>query len=86
MASLKDLPKIDRIIRGDDGPEFVVLPYAKYKKFVAGLSLEGEIDEAAYLKANPDVAKAIREKRLASGKDHYLTAGYIEGRRARIVR
>lgn len=86
MPTLKDLPKIDRVIRGDEGPQFVVVPYGKYKKFISALKLDGQIDEAAYLKANPDVAKAIRDKRIANAKEHYQTAGYIEGRPAKILR
>ncbi|MGI0013912.1 MAG: hypothetical protein ACREBU_10800, partial [Nitrososphaera sp.] len=41
----------------------------------------GEFNEAGYLAANPDVANAVRSKKIASGKEHYLSAGFFEGRR-----
>lgn len=85
MASLRDLPKIERIIRDDDGPQFVVLPFGRYKKFIAALELEGAIDEAAYLKAHPDVGKAIETHRVRSATEHYKASGYVEMRRARIL-
>jgi hypothetical protein len=37
-------------------------------------------DEVWYLEKNPDIAKAVAEKRMASGKAHYLLHGRTEGR------
>lgn len=37
-------------------------------------------DEAWYLKANPDVAAAVRGRKIASGREHYIATGYFEGR------
>jgi len=41
---------------------------------------EGGFNEAAYLRANPDVAAAVREGQLASGTAHYEQYGRFEGR------
>ncbi|MGH8654523.1 MAG: hypothetical protein ACREYE_21180 [Gammaproteobacteria bacterium] len=41
----------------------------------------GEFNEAGYLAENPDVANALRSNKVASGKEHYLSAGFFEGRR-----
>jgi SAM-dependent methyltransferase len=38
-------------------------------------------DEACYLAANPDVAEAVRSRRLASGWAHFKKFGTVEGRR-----
>jgi hypothetical protein len=40
-------------------------------------------DERYYLEANPDVAQAVREGRLSSGRQHYDAYGRREGRLAR---
>ncbi|OLN27964.1 hypothetical protein DVDV_1824 [Desulfovibrio sp. DV] len=37
-------------------------------------------NEAFYLQANPDVAKAVADKLVASGLDHWLRFGYAENR------
>jgi SAM-dependent methyltransferase len=37
-------------------------------------------DESAYLEANPDVADAVREGRIRSGRDHFFDAGLGETR------
>ncbi|HYH23464.1 MAG TPA: hypothetical protein VD995_33015 [Azospirillum sp.] len=37
--------------------------------------------ERAYLAANPDVAAAVRDKRISSGYAHYIQQGRNEGRR-----
>jgi hypothetical protein len=39
-----------------------------------------EFDDEGYLASNPDVAAAIRRGEVASGRDHYITDGYFEGR------
>ena len=39
-----------------------------------------EFDEAVYLKKNPDVAAAIRSGDMAGAQQHFVTAGYFEGR------
>lgn len=37
-------------------------------------------DEAAYLEANPDVARAVADGRFANGEAHFSTVGHREGR------
>ena len=44
-----------------------------------------EVDEAWYLAANADVAEAVTAGRLASGRAHYIAAGYFENRLPRPV-
>lgn len=41
-------------------------------------------DEAGYLAANPDVAQAVSEGRVASGRAHFERFGHGEGRRQRL--
>lgn len=43
------------------------------------VEIEG-FDEAAYLQAFPDVARAVAQGRYASGREHYRVAGIWEGR------
>jgi hypothetical protein len=39
-----------------------------------------DFDEEEYLRANPDVAKAIAQGEVESAKLHYIVYGYFEGR------
>jgi hypothetical protein len=39
-----------------------------------------EFDETQYLRCNPDVATAIRKGEMPSGREHFIQAGYFEGR------
>jgi FkbM family methyltransferase len=40
------------------------------------------LDEVAYLQRYPDVAEAVATQRIESAREHYVIAGYFEGRRA----
>jgi hypothetical protein len=39
-----------------------------------------DFDERQYLTCNPDVAMAIKKKEFNSGREHFFTVGYFEGR------
>jgi hypothetical protein len=39
-----------------------------------------EFDEMQYLRCNPDVATAIRKREIPSAREHFIQAGYFEGR------
>jgi len=39
-----------------------------------------EFDEAWYLAHNPDIAEAVNAGTIKSGKEHFLSDGYFEGR------
>ena len=47
---------------------------------------EANFDEAGYLAANPDVARAVAEGLVASGRAHFQRFGLREGRRQRLSR
>jgi hypothetical protein len=40
------------------------------------------LDEEAYLQRYPDVAEAVATQRFKSAREHYVIAGYFEGRRS----
>jgi hypothetical protein len=40
-----------------------------------------DVDEAWYLRQNPDIAEAIKAGVVRSAKEHFLYNGYFEGRR-----
>ncbi|MCI0350838.1 MAG: hypothetical protein L0Z53_15540 [Acidobacteriales bacterium] len=53
-----------------------------FLKFLLKNVIKNEIlNEAGYLAENPDVAAAVKAKRISSGREHYLTTGFFEGRR-----
>jgi hypothetical protein len=39
-----------------------------------------DFDEQQYQQANPDVAAAIKQKKMHSGREHFIKTGYFEGR------
>jgi hypothetical protein len=77
MAGVKDLPKVEAVLRVRDG-KFVVLNLHKYREFIQLLSLTGKIHEGDYLQKYPDVTDALRSKQVKSATDHYVKWGYFE--------
>jgi hypothetical protein len=62
------------------GADQVVMP-ADLFRFLLRCALEScEFDEAQYQRCNPDVADAVERHVLASGREHFLSKGYFEGR------
>lgn len=61
-----------------DGKE-VVIPKAALRDLVK-LALHDRFDEAWYLDKYKDVAEAVRKGAIASGFEHYASAGIYEGR------
>lgn len=85
MVSIKELPKVEGLIKDGDRVSHVVLAFDNYKKFIRKLSIEGAIDEADYLRRYPDVAAAVKDGKVASALEHYLKTGYVEQRKAAIT-
>lgn len=62
------------------GTEFVLFRDGLKLYWNVGAKLAGGFDEGYYLLKNPDVAAAVAAKALASGFEHYLKFGQVEGR------
>jgi hypothetical protein len=84
MPNIRDLPKVVSVIKGADGPEYIVLSFENYKKFIQKVEFLGAIDDEDYLVRYPDVAKAVQDKKVPSALEHYLKSGYAEGRAAKL--
>ncbi|HTQ71933.1 MAG TPA: hypothetical protein VMH92_10625 [Acidocella sp.] len=72
----------------DIGPatgHYVELQEAKLFSLIRVLLEAVEVDEAWYLKTNPDVAAAVQSGALKSGRSHYIVSGYFENRLPRPV-
>ena len=71
-SSVKRLTKTEngKVIIPEDVFKFLITSYLKTVPF----------DEAAYLRANPDVDAAIHRGELKSGHDHFIQVGFFEGR------
>ncbi|MDE2319541.1 MAG: hypothetical protein KGK02_07575 [Rhodospirillales bacterium] len=72
----------------DVGPasgHYVELQEAKLFALIRVLLESVEVDEAWYLKTNPDVAAAVQIGNLESAKAHYIISGYFENRLPRPV-
>jgi hypothetical protein len=63
-----------------NGTQRVQMDYEDFLGFVKLLLRGVEVDEAWYLKQNPDVAEAIAKGSYRSGKHHFVEDGYFEGR------
>lgn len=59
------------------------LPFKRYESYIQHLEQYGLIDEEKYLAANPDVAKAVAEKRMPNAQYHYFHFGRVEGRKVK---
>lgn len=56
------------------------LPYARYTAYLENLKARSDIDEAAYLAANPDVAEAVKRGEMPGARFHYWHYGKREKR------
>lgn len=78
--NIRDLPEIDSVLSVSGNPQFVVIRFDRFRKFIQKLQIAGQIDEQDYLKRHPDVAKAVAERKIPNCTDHYLKTGYAEKR------
>jgi hypothetical protein len=77
----KNLQKITKRDNSKD-PGYVALPESLFCELLAAaIKQKGEFDERFYLESYPDIAAAVRNRKIASGLDHYLETGYFENRR-----
>jgi hypothetical protein len=63
-----------------NGTQRVQMDYEDFLGFVKLLLRSVAVDEAWYLKQNPDVAEAVAKGTYRSGKQHFVEEGYFEGR------
>lgn len=70
-TSRKELAKKDQ----------VQIPVTLLNFLLLQMLKETEFNEVQYLKKNPDVAEAVKRRQVRSGREHYLAAGFLEGRR-----
>lgn len=64
-----------------DGKAKIQIPVSFLNFLLLAVVRHGEFNEAGYLAENPDVAAAIRARKLTDAKEHYLSVGFFEGRR-----
>lgn len=67
-------------MQGSDPHAPVTLPRAVLRLLIEAALASQPFDERSYLSANPDVAAAMKQGKCASGRAHYLSTGYFEGR------
>ena len=84
MTKTPELPKIISILKNEEGPKFVVLEHAVYRKFILGLEIPVRIDEEHYMRAHPDVKVAIDSGSVRDASAHYRRYGYFENRKVKI--
>lgn len=77
-AVLKSLGTSREALKGETE---ISIPVDFLKFLLMLVVKQGDFNESGYLERNPDVADSVRQNRIASGYFHYLTYGYLEGRR-----
>ncbi len=82
------VPPYDAILRAIgvsratiDTAKDVRIPVSLFKLLLKIAVSNSGFDEAGYLAANPDVAKAIRAGAVPGALEHYSNYGYFEARR-----
>jgi hypothetical protein len=77
--NLEKLMKKDR-----NESNYVTIPkYVLRRLLSSALKSKNLFDERFYLETYPDIAAAIRSKKVKSALDHYLDTGYYENRMPR---
>jgi hypothetical protein len=75
---------LSRAVRGaaseNDTEAEVRISNRLFRLLVEAALSNAPFDERSYVGANPDIADAIRRGKVASGRQHYLSSGYYEGR------
>jgi hypothetical protein len=74
------LQKLVQQTKRPDGGADVKLPKDVFDRLLRAALAGSHFDEEWYLKANPDVAAAVRARKVESGHTHYINTGYFEGR------
>lgn len=67
----------------DNTPErgYVCLPQELLRTLLTtAIKSKGLFDEKYYLERNPDVAAAVKARKISSAADHYFQTGYYENR------
>ncbi len=64
--------------QGDDAE--VSISNKLFRLLVEAALANAPFDEKSYVAANPDIGEAVRAEKIASGRAHYLSSGYYEGR------
>ena len=75
--NLEKLLKTDR----QNGLNYISVPKEVFRRLLVGAIRSKDLfDERFYLEFYPDIAAAVRSKKLKSALDHYLDTGYFENR------
>jgi hypothetical protein len=63
-----------------NGELCVSITYNEFMRLLRLVLASTEVDEEWYLREYEDIRQAVEEGRVASGKQHFVTDGYFEGR------
>jgi hypothetical protein len=81
MVYYRNLEKLMKIGLQHESKKYVSIPDDIFRRLLAGaIRNKAVFDEKFYLETYPDIAAAVRSRKLNSGLDHYLETGYFENR------
>jgi hypothetical protein len=63
-----------------EGASDVTVPLPLFRFLMQIATAHSDFNEEGYLKANPDVAEALKSGAIESARLHYIGFGYFEGR------
>lgn len=83
---MKYLPPFDLIRRSLEistvkGELRVSVPYEEFLNIIRMMIAGIDVDEAWYARVYEDIGAAVRDGKIASAKQHFVSDGYIEGRK-----
>lgn len=62
------------------GETVVSMKYEEAQQMIRALLSAFDVDEAWYLRQNPDVVAGVKDGSIRSAKEHFVDHGYFEGR------
>jgi hypothetical protein len=74
---------LEKLIKNDRQRDssYVTIPKEIFRLLLAGAIRNKDVfDERFYLEMYPDIAAAVKSKKIKSGIDHYVETGYFENR------
>ncbi len=85
-ASPAGAPEVVAVLDHRGEHAFAVVRLNCFAEYIKALDIAGTVDERHYLTANTDVKAAVDAGHLRSGTEHYIIAGYFEGRAVKFPR
>jgi hypothetical protein len=75
-----NVQKLIQEVPTTSGAKDVLIPKWLFDQLLHCALTNARFDEEWYLKTYPDVAAAVQARKIRTGREHFVTTGYFEGR------